>query len=465
MIYSDIHEFCDDLEHKGDLQRIGVEVDSDLEIAAIVNRVNKQCSINKALIFERVKGSKYPLAINLFGSKARMAMALGSNDVAEIARRLSDDLSRRIESTDGKANTFWQWINQPVFSPKIISSAVCQDRTATGNPDLTEIPALRCWPEEGGRFFTLPQVYTRDPETGVVNCGMYRIQVHSKNSAGIHWGPFSDGAKHYRKNSAQGLRTPVTIVLGGDPALLYTASAPIPSGVDEVRFAAYLRQQPVQMTPCQTNDLMAPVGADWILEGYVEPGREMLEGPFGNHTGYYDTTKPVPLFSVERITQRVQPLYPCTLVGPPPMEDCFMAKASEIIFLPLVQQDHPEVKTLYQPMETIFHPCTFVGIRERECGKGRQVIRQLWEGNWFKRAKLLVVVDENTPLNDTSTLFWRVINRARFDKDVIIDGGRMGIDATGIQNDDTDSTERRRQMVSDPTIEKIVDRRWKEYGF
>jgi 4-hydroxy-3-polyprenylbenzoate decarboxylase len=282
---------------------------------------------------------------------------------------------------------------------------------------------------------------------------MYRMQIFDDRRAGLHWRRGSDASRHYEAYARRGERMPVAVALGGDPALIYAAGAPLPPGVDEAAFAGWIRGAPVAMTPCG-GGLAVPAAAEFVLEGYAEPGEERPEGPFGNHTGRYAAAEPCPVFHLTGITHRRRPLYPATVVGPPPMEDCWLAKASERLFLPLLRLDFPEIADIHLPLETIFHGCALMAVQKGT--PGRELLRRLWREGFLKSSRLLVLLDEEVDIRDLSAAWWHAVNRVDPSRDVIIDGARIGIDATALDPGPL--------VGPDEATRELIARRWGEYG-
>ncbi|HEY7744755.1 MAG TPA: UbiD family decarboxylase, partial [Desulfuromonadales bacterium] len=402
--WEDLSSFLSCLEDRGELHRIMAEVDPRLEIAAITDRVSKGGGGGRALLFERVRGHRFAVATNLFGSRQRTAWALGVEDLESIGERLTRELAAATGSADERLQTI---LARPEFAPLPATETPCQELTEP-TADFSLLPALQSWPGDGGRFITLPQVFTRDPETGEPNCGMYRMQIFDGSTAGLHWRPGSDAARHHAAWQRRGKRMPVAVALGGDPALTYAAGSPLPAGLDEVAYAGFLRGAPVTMAPCRSCDLEVPAGAEFVLEGYVEPGEERLEGPFGNHTGSYAPPEPCPVFHLTRITHRRDAIFPCTLVGPPPMEDCWLAKAGERLLLPLLRIDFPEIVDLNFPIETIFHGCALLSVRP-SAGSGRELLRSLWQSRFFRSSRLLVLLAEEVDVQNPAQVYWQAV--------------------------------------------------------
>lgn len=450
--WEDLSSFISSLEERGELHRIRAEVDPRLEIAAVTDRVSKGAGGGRALLFERVCGHRFPVATNLFGSRQRTAWALGVETLESIAERLTRELAKATGSADERLQTI---LARPEFAPLPATEAPCQEITEP-IADFSLLPALQSWFGDGGRFITLPQVFTRDPETGEPNCGMYRMQIFDASTAGLHWRPGSDAARHHAAWQRRGERMPVAVALGGDPALTYAAGSPLPAGLDEVAYAGFLRGAPVAMAPCKSSDLEVPAGAEFVLEGYVEPGEERLEGPFGNHTGSYTPPEPWPVFHLTRITHRRDAIFPCTLVGPPPMEDCWLAKAGERLLLPLLRIDFPEIVDLNFPIETIFHGCALLSVRT-SAGSGRELLRSLWQSRFFRSSRLLVLLAEEVDVQNPAQVYWQAVNRVDPERDVIVEAARIGIDASRVPPGG--------RVVGDVETELRVKRRWHEYGF
>lgn len=480
MAYRDLREFLERIEGMGELHRVAAEVDPVLEIAEITDRVSKSAGGGKALLFERVTGSPFPVATNLFGSFRRLCAALEITEPDELARRMGG-LLRRLPAAPlaRKLASLQQVPEFARFVPDVVADGACREVVEHGF-DLTLLPALQCWPGDGGRALTLPLVFSRDPESGRPNCGMYRLQIFDAGSAGIHWRDGSGGAGHWRKYAERGERMPVAVAVGGDPAIIYAASAPLPEPLDEMQLAGFLRGKPVELVRCVTCDLMVPANAELVIEGYVEPGEKRSGGAFGNHTGFYAPVGDVPVLHVTCVTRRREALFPATVIGPPPMEDCFLAKASERLLLPLVREDLPEVVDMNLPMEGIFHGCAVVAIEKSRPGHGREVITALWGGGVLRHARLLVIVDGDLNIRDLSRIGWRLLNGVDWERDLLLDGARgaayypetfpfigcrMGIDATRKSTKEGMLRDWPREVAMDGGVRRMVDERWREYGF
>jgi len=440
------------LEAEGELCRVPVEVDPELEIAAVTDRVCKAAGGGRALFFEKVRGHAFPVLTNLFGSTARLARAFGVDDVEGLAGRLERDLADAGGASSAEA------LARLIagHGPRAVEEAPCRQVGQGEGADLGLLPALKSWPGDGGRFLTLPLVITRDPENGRVNAGIYRMQVFGQESAGMHWRQGSGGARHHAAWRQRGERMPVAVALGGPPALIYAASAALPDGIDELSFAGYLRGRPVETVRALHSDLPVPAAAEFVLEGYVEPDERRLEGPFGNHTGYFSPAAPFPVFHLTALTRRRDAIYPCTVVGRPPTENVRLAKAGERLMLPLLRRDFPAIVDINLPPETIFHGCALIAVRGEASGAARELIAGLWESPQLRSSRLLVLVDEDVDVQRPGEVFWRAINHVDPDRDILIDGGRIAVDAT------------RRgpgsPVEADAGTREKVARRWSRYG-
>ena len=417
----DTHDFVRDLEARGLLKRISAEVDPELEVAEIYDRVVKRGG--PALLFENVKGSPMPLLINQFGTWERMCMALG-REPAGIGADLMALVKTKPPRSFREALKLARMAKDVLsFPPRKVRKGRCQEVVLTGDQvDLTRLPVLKCWPLDAGRFITLPQVYTRDPETGERNMGMYRMQVFDRNTTGMHWQTHKHGTEHYRKAKRMGLkRLEVAVALGGDPVLTYGATAPLPPGFDEVMLCGYIRRERVRLVKCKTVDLEVPADADLVLEGYVDPQEDMAwEGPFGDHTGYYSLADWFPRFHVTAITHRKDAIYPTTVVGIPPQEDGPMGKATERLFLELMRFQIPEIVDMNMPVEGTFHNLMLVSIRKRYPGHARKAMMSLWGAGLVSLEKVLLVFDEDVDVHDPQAVLRILLDRLDVARDVLV---------------------------------------------
>ncbi len=446
MAHRDLRDFIRVLEKNNELKRIPFEVDPVLEITGFADRAVKRGG--PALLFEKPKGYAVPLLINSFASMRRMELALEVQSVQEVADRIVEFLEMRMpEGLMGKLKMLPKLAEMGAFFPKVVSKGDCQEVVKTEGFSLLDYPVLQCWPEDAGRFITLPLVFSRNPDTGKRNCGMYRMQVFDERTAGMHWQTHKQGAEHYRRMRQHGrTRMDVAVAIGADPATMYSAILPLPPDLDEMMIAGFLRQSPVEMVKCRTCDLEVPANAEIVLEGYVELGELRTEGPFGDHTGFYSLAGEYPVFHVTCITQRRDPIYATTIVGPPPMEDYFMGKAIERIFLPLMRLQLPEVRDIAMPPEGVFHNLILVKIRKSYPGHARKVMHAIWGTGQAMFSKVIVVVDEDVDVQNYSEVAWKALNNIDPQRDIefvlgpvdSLDhssrlenyGSKMGIDAT-----------------------------------
>src|ERR1700688_2160034 len=419
MAYADLRDFIRALEKHGELKRISFEVDPKLEITEFADRSVK--SGGPALLFENPKGSKIPVLINSFASMRRMEIALKVESIDEIAGRISEYLEMRMpEGLFNKLKMLPKLAEIGAFFPKIVAKGACQEVIKTEGFSLYDYPVLTCWPDDGGRYITLPMVFSRNPDTGKRNCGCYRMQIYDDRTAGMHWQTHKQGAEHYRRiaKTGPGTRMDVAVAIGADPATMYSAILPLPPDLDEMMISGFIRGKPVEMVQCETSDLEVPAHAEIVLEGYVEIGELRTEGPFGDHTGFYSLADDYPVFHVSCITQRKQPIYATTIVCPPPMEDFYMGKGIERIFLPLMRMQLPEVRDICMPAEGIFHNLILVAIRKSYPGHARKVMSAIWGLGQAMFSKCIVVVDEDVNVQDVREVAGRALNNIDPERDI-----------------------------------------------
>ena len=465
MAFRSFQDFVEHLDRAGELQRITEEVDTELVLAEWANREMKSPGGGKALLFEKPiidrKTSAFPVAINAMGSRKRIARALGVNDVADLAQEIQLILKAKppTDLREGFA-LLKQGIHLLHARPKHVKEAACQEvvcifdqPSANASParkndqlSLADLPILKCWPKDGGRFITFPNVHTRDPESGARNVGMYRMQIFDDRTTAMHWQVHKVGARHGKVYYQRGERMPVAVTLGGDPALTFAATAPLPDGLDEILFAGFLRKKSVELVKCKTIDVDVPADADFVLEGYVQPGEIRPEGPFGDHTGFYTAVEDYPVFHLTAITHRRDAIYPTTIVGPPPMEDFYMGDATVRIFLPVFKMNFPELVDMTLPPEGVFHNLVFVSIRKQYPYQAFKVMHGLWGMGQMMFSKYIVVVDEDCDVHNTSEVLFRLCANTDPERDSTIIrnpsdsldhapteqniGSHMGIDAT-----------------------------------
>ena len=427
MAYRSFKNFLGALEEAGELKRIAIPVDTDLLIAEWADREMKSPGGGKALLFEQPivdgKKSAFPVAINTMGSRRRMALALQVADVGDIAQEIQLILKAK-PPTDLREG--WSLLKQGIHllhaRPKPVKEAPCQEvlheigklptpnaqRSTLNDFTLYDLPILKCWPKDGGRFITLANVHTRDPETGARNVGIYRMQAYDECTTGMHWQLHKVGARHGQRYYERGERMPVAVTLGGDPVYTFAATAPLPDGLDELFFAGFLRKKSIELVRCKTIDLDVPADVDFVLEGYVQPGEMRPEGPFGDHTGFYTAIEDYPVFHVTAITHRRDAVYPTTIVGRPPMEDYYIGDACVRILLPVFKMNFPEIADMTLPPEGVFHNLVFVSIRKQYPYQAFKVMHGLWGMGQMMFSKYIVAVDEDCDVHNTSEVLFRL---------------------------------------------------------
>jgi 4-hydroxy-3-polyprenylbenzoate decarboxylase len=477
MAYESYGDFIRALEAAGELVRIKEPVATELEITALADGEMKAAGGGKALLIEKptVNGevSSFPVAINTLGSWKRMAIALEADSVEAVAAELGSLMKAKPPTSFREAiKLLGTALDLRHAKPKLVKRGPCKEvvrkfeagesRTEAWTkapdwrepaeyparpPTLLDLPILRCWPLDGGRFITLPCVVTRDPDTGERNMGMYRMQVYDERSTGMHWQLQKVGARHGRRYYESGTRMPVAVFLGGDPVYAFAATAPLPDGLDEYLLAGYLRRKSVELVKCETNELEVPASADFVIEGYVDPKEPLRdEGPFGDHTGYYTLPEPYPVFHITAITHRKEAVYPATIVGIPPMEDFYMGSASVKLFLPIFRMNFPEIVDIALPAEGVFHNLVFVSIRKTYPMQAYKIMHGLWGMGQMMFTKYLVVVDDDVDVHNTSEVLFRLCANTDPQRDSLFTKGpadvldhatsevavgtKLGIDAT-----------------------------------
>ena len=455
MSLDNISQFLSAIDRVGELVRISEPVKAKLELAEIADRVMKQPDGGKALYFENVilddgERSNYPVVINLFGSMRRMSLALGVDDLDEIGERITEMLDLKVpEGLLGKLAMLPRLLEIGKFPPRIKSGKpACQEVVLQGDDvDLTKLPIITCWPGDGGPYITLPMVISKDPRRGIRNVGMYRVQVLGPRTLAMHWQRHKVGAAHWREMAEKGEKMSVVIAIGADPASVYSASAPLPPTIDEFLFAGFLRKSPVSLAKAVTSDLEVPTEAEFVIEGYIDPGEALVvEGPFGDHTGFYSEADLYPQVHVTAVTMRRNPVYATTIVGRPPMEDYYLGHATERIFLPLLKLTIPEIVDYHMPAEGIFHNLVFVSIDKQYPGQAYRVMNTLWGQGLMSLAKVLVILDKDVNVRNVQEAWWVALNHIDPERDTrfsmgpidVLDhssraftyGSKMGIDAT-----------------------------------
>ncbi len=463
MAPADLRHFISRLEADGELSRISIPVDPVLEIAAITDRICKRPDGGAALLFEHPEGSQFAVATNLFGSTRRVCLSLGITDLGELTARLNAllDLIPGLDShsLDHQLTALPEFC---AYAPRAATEAE-PTLVRMDPPDLTCFPFLHSWPDDGsadghGRYITLPQVFTANPSGGTPNCGVYRVQLRGGREAAIQWKAGSGAARHAEMYRKTGTPMPVAIILGGDPATLFSAMFPLPGDLDELTFAGFLSDTPLTTAPCITVPLRVPTGAEVIIEGYVEPGETATEGPFGNHTGFYSPAAPAALLRITSIRHRPNAIIPATVVGPPPMEDCWMAQAWERLLLAFLHKLVPAITDIHLPFEWIFHQSAIISLEHPQPGMVRNISAQLWALPWFKSARVLLFVAADAGITDLSQAAWKSINVTDCGDDCIHDSatGRLALDATGCRSPGPGV------KISAETA-ALVTHRWREY--
>jgi 4-hydroxy-3-polyprenylbenzoate decarboxylase len=522
--YNDLRDWIGALENAGELKRVRAEVDPILEIAEIADRVSKGAAVGygrpggPALLFENVKGANgSPVLINQFGSERRMQMALGVERFDEVAERIRQLLN--MKSPEGfleKLKMLPMLADMGKFFPRTVAAGPCKEIVRKSGFSLLDLPVLQCWPRDGGRFITLPCVITRDPQTGKRNVGMYRMQIYDATTAGMHWQRQKVAAEHYRDMLRAGAgfhgsadrsatarsavdimarsgggsmlaegdrpsgKMEVAVAVGTDPALTFSAIVPAPPEVEEFIIAGFLRQKPVELVKCETVDLEVPATAEIVLEGYVNLDELRTEGPFGDHTGFYSLEDEYPVFHLTCVTHRKNPIYSTTIVGKPPMEDGFMGKAVERIFLPLMKLTLPEIVDVNLPVEGVFHNLMIVSIRKSYPGHARKVMNGIWALGQAMFTKCIVVVDEDVNVQDIRDVVLKVFNHIDPERDIQFTlgpvdsldhasrlpnfGSKMGVDATRKWPTEGFTRPWPDEILMDAKTKALVDKKWKDLG-
>jgi len=474
MAFDSFRDFITALDRAGELKRISQPIATELEITEVADREMKLPNGGKALLFEKptINGqpSPFPVAVNTLGSHKRMAMSMGADSVDEVAAELGALMKAKPPTGFKEAIKLLSLaLDLRHAKPKIVSDGACKEvihkydapapakswptvgdwrkSSPSAPPTLANIPILKCWPLDGGRFITLPCVVTKDPDTGERNVGMYRIQIYDERTTGMHWQLQKVGARHGRRYYESGQRMPVSIFVGGDPMYPFAATAPLPDGLDEFLLAGYLRKKSVELVKCETNDLEVPANSDFVVEGYVDPTEPLREeGPFGDHTGYYTLPELYPVFHVTAVTHRKNAVYPATVVGIPPMEDFYIGGASVRLFLPIFKMNFPEIIDIALPAEGVFHNLVFVSIKKTYPMQAYKIMHGLWGMGQMMFSKYIIVVDDDVDVHSTSDVLFRLCANTDPQRDSIFTkgpsdvldhatsemavGSKLGIDAT-----------------------------------
>jgi 4-hydroxy-3-polyprenylbenzoate decarboxylase len=475
----DIHEFITELEKNGELKRVKTEVDSNLEIAEILRR--EMYSNGSAILFENVKGYDIPVLGNAFGSMKRLEIGLEMTDFTEIGQRIADMTKMDIPSGFlNKIKKLPELSKMASSFPKAETRGPVTERTSS-DASFDDLPILKSWPNDAGRFITLGLVATIHPETGVRNLGVYRMQIIDKTHAIMHWQKHKRGAHHGDISKDRGEKIPVAIIIGGEPATIFSSIAPVPEGLDKYLFAGITRKEGIKTVKCKTIDLDVPANAEIVLEGYVDPEDVRDEGPFGDHTGYYTPAEPFPTFTLTGIMRREDPIYVTTVVGKPILEDAYIGKVIERSFLPLIRMLQPEVVDYSMPAAGWFQGLAIISIKKRYPGQAKKVMMGLWGMGQLSLTKTFVVVDDDINVHNMNDVIWAITTRADAARDTIIInntptdtldpasplvnlGSKMGIDATQKTKEEGYEREIQQQVKVDDKTKNLVDSKWSDYG-
>ena len=480
-MYANLREFVDDLRKRGELVEIAAPVDPYLEIAEIADRCVKSADGGPALLFTAVRGARMPVLINALATRRRMELALGVDSLDALGDKVRSLLKLLQPAGSSKLGMLLELNELAGILPKTVRNAPCQEVVLEGaDVDLGTLPIITCWPKDGGPFITLPLVFTRAPGAIAQNVGMYRMQVYDRATTGMHWQRHKHGREH-QDAAGRDARMPVAVAIGSDPVVTYAGSAPLPPNVDEMLLAGLIRGRAVSMTQCRTVDLKVPAEAEIVLEGYVDNAELRDEGPFGDHTGVYTPVEPFPVLHVTCMTRRRDPLYWTTIVGKPPMEDAWLGKATERLFLPLLQQLLPEVVDYNLPVEGGFHNLVIVSVKKRYPGQAKKVMYALWGlGHMMMLSRNILVVDHDVDVQDVREVAWVALNNVDAGRDLVFAPGpvdhldhagplpllgtRLGIDATRKGPEEGYTREWPETIAMSASVKEAVAARWREYG-
>ena len=479
MPIEDTHEFIAELEKNGELKRVKTEVDVNLEIAEILRR--EMYSKGSAILFENVKGYDMPVLGNAFGSIKRLEIGLEMTDFTEIGQRIANMTKMNIPSgLLNKIKKLPELSKMASSFPKAETKGPVTEITSS-DASFDDLPILKSWPNDAGRFITLGLVATKHPETGVRNLGVYRMQIIDKTHALMHWQKHKRGAHHGDISKDRGEKIPTAIIIGGEPATIFSSIAPVPEGLDKYLFAGITRKEGIKTVKCKTIDLDVPANAEIVLEGYVDPEDIRDEGPFGDHTGYYTPAEPFPTFTLTGIMRRKDPIYITTVVGKPILEDSYIGKVIERSFLPLIQMLQPEIVDYSMPAAGWFQGLAIISIKKRYPGQAKKVMMGLWGMGQLSLTKMFVVVDDDINVHDMNDVIWAVTTRADAARDTIIInntptdtldpasplvnlGSKMGIDATQKTREEGYEREIQQLVKVDDETKNLVDSKWSDYG-
>lgn len=479
MPIEDIHEYIEELEKAGELKRVKTQVDTNLEIAEILRRT--MYSNGPAILFEDVKGYEMPVLGNAFGSEKRLKIGLETSDFTEIGQRIVD--MTKMEIPSGFLNKIRKLPEISKMSdvfPKLEKNGLVTE-VINDSPSFEKIPILKTWPKDAGKFITFGLIATKHPETGIRNLGVYRMQILDNTHALMHWQKHKRGAHHHDISKEKGKKIEVAIIIGGEPATVFSAVAPVPEGLDKYLFAGITRKKGIKTVKCKTVDLEVPANAEIVLEGYVDPFDVRVEGPFGDHTGYYTPQEPFPTFTLTGIMQRHKPVYLTTIVGKPILEDAYIGKVIERSFLPLIRMFQPEVVDFAMPASGWFQGMAIISIKKMYPGQAKKVMMGLWGLGQLALTKIFVVVDEDVNVHDFNDVIWAITTRADAARDtIIIDntptdtldpasplvnlGSKLGIDATQKTKEEGFNREIQEIVKIDDATKNLVDSKWSSYG-
>jgi len=475
----DIHQYIEKLENAGELKRVKTQVDTNLEIAEILRRT--MYANGPALLFENVKNYDMPVLGNAFGSIKRLEIGLETSNFTEIGQRIVDMTKMEIPSGFfNKIRKLPELSKMSDVLPKLEKSGPVTE-VVNDSPSFENIPILKTWPKDAGKFITFGLVATKHPETGVRNLGVYRIQILDNTHALMHWQKHKRGAHHHDIAKEKGKKIEVAIIIGGEPATVFSAVAPVPEGLDKYLFAGITRKKGIQTVKCKTVDLEVPANAEIVLEGYVDPSDVRAEGPFGDHTGYYTPQEPYPTFTLTGIMQRQKPIYLTTIVGKPILEDAYIGKVIERSFLPLIRMFQPEVVDFAMPAAGWFQGMAIISIKKMYPGQAKKVMMGLWGLGQLALTKIFVVVDDDVNVQDMNDVIWAITTRADAARDtIIIDntptdtldpasplvnlGSKLGIDATQKTKEEGYTREIQELVKTDDSTKNLVDSKWSSYG-
>lgn len=481
MYFDSLREYVESLEKVGQLRRIRTKVSVDLEIAEILRRVMYK-NEGPAILFENVEGFKIPVLGNAFGSLRRLKMALDMENFEEIGERMTTLTKLKIpHGLLNKVKMLPKLSEISNYGPKSTSSGPVTEIVETSKPTLDSLPIIKSFPKDSGRFITFGITVSKNPETQVRNLGVYRLQVIGSKKAIMHWQVHKRGALHYQMNKEKMQKTEVAIVIGADPATVFSAVAPVPEGLDKFLFAGITRGKGIELVKCRTVDVEVPASAEVVLEGYVDPSEMNLEGPFGDHTGYYTPPEPYPTFTLTGIMMRNNPIYLTTVVGKPILEDAYIGKVIERSFLPLVKMFQPEVVDFSMPAAGWFQGIAIVSIKKRYPGQAKKVMMGLWGMGQLSLTKILIVVDEDVSVHDINDVIWAVTTRSDPKRDTMLIenvptdsldpaspllnlGSKMGIDATKKTKEEGFERPVQEEALPDKSTINLVTKKWNEYG-